>query len=122
MKKIMAFLTAMLIAITVFAATNKNQWSGTFIVTSGEEISLGLTKGAYVQITEENCTTIGGNTYYIKVSPIFEDIYLTEHAGGMASMTSSTFKYNGKTINVSKNDQRNPSWMRIGGCELRAQR
>lgn len=124
MKKAIAFLivTTLFLSISVLASSkDTDKWSATFIVTKGEEPALGLTKGIVVKITEEGY--IGSrNTYYIEVLPYGPDTYLSEHAGGMWGTTSATFIYNGKRISVSKNDQSYPSWMRIGGCELRVQK
>lgn len=110
----------MLLSATTITASGAN-WTKTFIVTSGEESSLNLTKGDRVKVTEYDYTS-SNNSYYIEIPVKMSEANLTESDGGMWSTTSKTFKYFGRNIKVQKDRQANPSWMRIGGCELCEQR
>lgn len=115
MKKIILALVCTLFTINTFA---ESEWSKTFVVSSGEAASLNLYKGATVRVTEKKWESIGGNTFIINVLPLNIEIVLSEHAGGMASTTSSSYKYNGRSIDVKKNKQSYPTWMSIGGATL----
>lgn len=120
MKKLFVILISMLLSAATITASGAN-WTKTFIVISGEESSINLTQGDRVRVTEYDYTS-SRNSYYIEIPAKMSEANLTEHAGGMWDMTSSTFKYFGRNINVQKDRQASPSWMRIGGCELREQR
>lgn len=111
----------LLSAATITASGANWTWTKIFIVISGEESSINLTQGDRVRVTEYNYNS-SINSYYIEIPAKMSEANLTEDAGGMWSMTSSTFKYFGRNIIVQKNRQASPSWMRIGGCELREQR
>lgn len=118
MKKIITFLTVIFFTVNAFAA-NGDKWTQTFVVTSGEEISLGLAKGTLVRITNEKPTYSCG-TYFLEVLPFGPNSYLSK-CEGMGGLTYAYYRYDGKSIKVEKNSQRNPSRMQIGSCELRAQ-
>lgn len=120
MKKLFVILISMLLSAATITASGAN-WTKTFIVTSGEEPTLNLTKGDRVRVTEYDYTS-SSNSYYIEIPAKMSEANLTESAGGMWGMTFKTFKYFGRNIEVRKNNQASPSWMRIGGCELREQR
>ena len=122
MKKLLFALVCVLFTITASAES----WTKTFVVTKGSESAVGLSTGDTVIIKEENYTRLGGGIYYIEHIKDYPTAILSErvYGGGNVSMNGggALYDYYGNTIKVSKNGQKNPDWMRIGGAELREKR